>query len=79
MEVLLRRADPHIRNSKAASAISSAAGAGHLEAVLRLVGAGAAWRGRPDTDVVRLLCKKSSYKCAAGPETAATAIPCRRT
>lgn len=65
--MLLRRADPHIRNSKAATAISSAAGAGHLEAVLRLVGAGASWRGRPDTDVVKLLCKKTSYKCVPVP------------
>ena len=64
MDALLRSADPHIRNSKAITAISSAAGAGHLEAVLRLVGAGAAWRGRPDIDVVKLLCKKTSYKCA---------------
>lgn len=69
MDVLLARADPHIRNSKAATAISSAAGGGHLEAVLRLVAAGAAWRARPDTDVVKLLCKKSSYKCVAEPYT----------
>jgi len=64
VDALLARADPHIRNSKAATAVASAATGGHLEAVLRLVQAGSAWRGRPDVDVVKLLCKKSSYKCA---------------
>ncbi len=64
VDPLLARADPHIRNSKAATAVASAATGGHLEAVLRLVQAGSAWRGRPDADVVKLLCKKSSYKCA---------------
>ena len=63
VDALLARADPNIRNSKAATAVGSAATGGHLEAVLRLVQAGSAWRGRPDADVVKLLCKKSSYKC----------------
>ena len=65
VDALLSRADPHIRNSKAATAVASAATGGHLEAVLRLVLAGSAWRGRPDADVVKLLCKKSSYKCVS--------------
>jgi hypothetical protein len=65
VDALLARADPHIRNSKAATAVGSAATGGHLEAVLRLVQAGSTWRGRPEADVVKLLCKKSSYKCAS--------------
>ncbi len=62
--LVLARADPHIRNSKGCTALQSAAGGGHFEVVLCLVQHGAAWRFKQDLDIVRLICKKSSYKCA---------------
>ena len=55
-------ADAHIRNGKGWAAVHSAAAAGQLEVVLRLVAAGAAPRARPELDVLRLLTRKTSYK-----------------
>ena len=55
-------ADLGIRNGKAWTAVHSAASAGHFEAVLRLVQGGAAWRPRPDLDVIKLLTRKTSLK-----------------
>ena len=55
-------ADLAIRNGKAWTAVHSAASAGHFEAVLRLVQGGAAWRPRPDLDVIKLLTRKTSLK-----------------
>jgi Ankyrin repeats (many copies) len=64
VEEVLCRADVHIKNSKASTALVSAASGGHFEVVLRLVAAGASWRQKADCDTVKLICKKSSYKCA---------------
>ena len=63
VEVLLAAgADHHIKNSKAWTAVQSAAGGGHFDAVLRLVQYGATWRNKTDCDVIKMLCRKSSYK-----------------
>ncbi|KAK9828842.1 hypothetical protein WJX72_002378 [[Myrmecia] bisecta] len=63
VEVLLKAgADPHIKNSKTWCAVHSAAGCGHFEVVLRLVQHGAVWRNRLDCDVIKMVCRKSSYK-----------------
>ena len=55
-------ASAHIRNAKGWAAVHSAAAAGQLEVVLRLVAAGAAPRSRPDLDVLRLLTRKTTYR-----------------
>jgi hypothetical protein len=60
-------ADVHARNLKSWAPIHSAASAGHLEAALRLVVAGATWRptrgaGAGDADAIRLLMRKGGYK-----------------
>lgn len=55
-------ADVHIKNSKGWTAVQSAANSGFFDIVLRLVQHGAAWRHKGESDVVKLLCKKSSYK-----------------
>lgn len=60
--MLAAGADYNIKNSKAWSAVHSAAACGHFEAVLRLVQYGAAYRGRADCDVIKMICRKSSYK-----------------
>ena len=57
-------ADAHIRNAKGWAPVHSGAAAGHLEVVLRLVAAGAAPRSRPDLDVLRMLTRKTTYRCA---------------
>lgn len=63
VEILLSAgADLHIRNSKALTAVGSAANNGHAEAVLRLVSHGAAWRNLPDLNVVRVISRKTNYK-----------------
>jgi ankyrin repeat protein len=54
----------HLRNAKGWAPVHSAAGGGHLEAVLRLVAAGAQTRARPDLDVLRMLTRKTTYRCA---------------
>ena len=58
-------ADATIRNAKGWAAVHSAAAAGHLEVVLRLVAAGAAPRSRPELDVLRMLTRKTTYRCGA--------------
>eukprot|EP00887_Chlorella_sp_A99_P000878 scaffold5.g878.t1 len=60
--LLAAGADVHIRNAKGWTAIQSAANSGWFDIVLRMVQHGAAWRVKGDADVVKLLCKKSSYK-----------------
>lgn len=63
VEALLEAgADPHIKNSKSWMAVHSAAACGHFEVVLQLVKHGASWRARADCDVIKLLCRKTSYK-----------------
>lgn len=57
-------ANAHIRNAKGWAPVHSAAAAGHLEVVLRLVAAGAAPRSRPDLDVLRMLSRKTTYRCS---------------
>ncbi len=64
--LLAAGASAHIRNAKGWAPVHSAAAAGQLEAVLRLVAAGAAPRSRPDLDVLRLLTRKTTYRCV-GP------------
>lgn len=61
--LLASGASAHIRNAKGWAAVHSAAAAGQLEVVLRLVAAGAAPRSRPDLDVLRLLTRKTTYRC----------------
>jgi hypothetical protein len=58
-----------VRGSKGWAPIHSAASAGLLEPVLRLAAAGGAWRagrgggaGGADMDVVKMLCRKGSFK-----------------
>ena len=55
-------ADPNIRNSKSWTAVQSASANGHFEAVLRLVQHGASWRNKADCDVIKTLCRKSTFK-----------------
>ena len=75
MEALVAAgADAHIRNGKGWAAVHSAAAAGQLEVVLRLVAAGAAPRARPELDVLRLLTRKTSYKW--DPDSALSQQPC---
>ncbi|KAK9867354.1 hypothetical protein WJX84_001740, partial [Apatococcus fuscideae] len=63
VEALLEAgADPHIKNSKSWMAVHSAAACGHFEVVLQLVKHGASWRARADCDIIKLLCRKTSYK-----------------
>ena len=57
-------ADTNIHNAKNWTAVHSAANGGHFEAVLRLVQSGAAWRPLRDLDVIKLLTRKTSLKCA---------------
>ena len=64
VELLLAAdANPHIKNSKAWTAVHSGASGGHFEAVLRLVQNGAAWRNSTDCNVLKTICRKTSYKC----------------
>ena len=63
-ELLAAEADIHIRNGKALTAVQSAAAGGHFEVVLRLVQSGAAWRSPSENSVLKLLTRKTSYKCA---------------
>lgn len=66
VEALLQAgADVHIKNSKAWAAVHSAAAAGHFEPVLRLIQHGSVWRTRADVDIVKMLMRKTSLKCAA--------------
>lgn len=69
-------ADATIRNARGWAAVHSAAAAGQLEAVLRLVAAGAAPRGRQELDVMRLLTRKTSYKCVLGCQLPACICGC---
>ena len=68
LPLLAAGADAHIRNAKGWAPVHSGAAAGHLEAVLRLVAAGAAPRSRPDLDVLRMLTRKTTYRCGQGFE-----------
>lgn len=65
-KLLAAGCDLHIKNSKSWMALHSAASNGHFEAVLRLVQHGAAWRQKAENDVVKMICKKSSYKYVEG-------------
>ena len=66
VELLIRAgADLHIRNGKALTAVGSATNNGHAEVVLKLVSHGAAWRNLPDVNVIKTICRKTNYKCAA--------------
>ena len=58
-------ADALIRNAKGWAPAQSAAAGGHLDIVLRLVAAGACPRSKPELDVLRMLARKTSYKCAS--------------
>ncbi|KAL0018494.1 hypothetical protein WJX79_003679 [Trebouxia sp. C0005] len=60
--LLVASADPNIRNSKSWTAVQSASANGHFEAVLRLVQHGASWRNKADCDVIKTLCRKSTFK-----------------
>lgn len=67
-------ADILARNLKSWAPIHSAANAGHLEAALRLVLAGASWRpgrgpGSTDADVIKMLVRKGGYKVSTGGVT----------
>ena len=62
--LLEANADALIRNAKGWAPAQSAAAGGHLDIVLRLVAAGACPRSRPELDVLRMLARKTSYKCA---------------
>lgn len=65
MEKLLAAgADMNIKNSKAWTALLSAAASGHFEVVLRLVQNGAAWRKQASDDVIKMITRKTNYKCA---------------
>ena len=63
--LLVASADPNIRNSKSWTAVQSASANGHFEAVLRLVQHGASWRNKADCDVIKTLCRKSTFKWVA--------------
>ncbi len=60
--MLAAGADHHIKNSKSWTAVHSAAACGHFEAVLRLVQYGASYRSKADCDVIKMICRKSSFK-----------------
>lgn len=61
-KLLAAGADVHIKSSKQWQAVHSAASNGFLEVVLRLVQHGATWRSKGEVDVVKLICRKSTYK-----------------
>lgn len=64
-QLLEAGADALIRNAKGWAPAQSAAAGGHLDIVLRLVAAGACPRSKPELDVLRMLARKTSYKCVA--------------